>query len=565
MQFPVSVKQFLLSSHKTLLQAVSNMIKKAFCFLFSWHMFHTILLMFLCNALTVNLLIVAFPLFCFYIGIAIMASASIELVTNAYEMPEFNMWLNVFLQANAQLDIAISRKKFTSKCVYIYCQMAIGFLLTIFMFPHCEPAFVLHSCVFALSAAMHLFLWFTLNTCVNIHLLVHTVLCILAIFSRHMHMLEFGLPSEFAFGALQWLPLAGILATFSWPLIKSKDIYSFILPNLGAMMWIYLGSGLYDDVLWCNAAYAFIGWVLLIMCPIVFAIFVTVCCMYFSLQIEHFMSILLSSVLVVVEFLLVKKLLNSRTKLKIFAFAVQLTFIISMVFMMIPLLWPENSTPITSQNETSSLDWETYQQLCKIPIGVYDIQMPTKLACSQLTGTEITWEGQVLHVAVASVQNRFEESLQSLPSVVAEKLRCLFGSSYHKWCAELHGLEYERCSTIAYLSNRDCHVRSWDNMIFHIIVQMSKGYWNSAEVTLEASDKFQDFVVNLQSGDFVQYTGTLRLDLLKSRPHIKLLAIKCKLCVQKLVDIDARDVKSVNAEGLAMKSIKFFGWVLRIF
>lgn len=134
-----------------------------------------------------------------------------------------------------------------------------------------------------------------------------------------------------------------------------------------------------------------------------------------------------------------------------------------MVLFLLPVIQDHGRTPLETDN---NLTWEQYQNFCHQPAWEQSSVAAVQFQCSQLSGTQVNWEGYVIQAHVSSVSNVLQNIVNKLPAPLAEAISCLYGDKNTMVCdaQSLSKNEYLRCKLFQglKLQKSQCHLETWD-------------------------------------------------------------------------------------------------------
>ncbi|KAM9856982.1 wolframin [Aulostomus maculatus] len=236
----------------------------------------------------------------------------------------------------------------------------------------------------------------------------------------------------------------------------------------------------------------------------------------------------------------------------------------------------------------STLSWRQYSQVCGPPAWETKGVAKTQIFCSHLQGHRVTWTGRFKHVSVAETENGAQSVINMLPVFMGDWLRCLYGETYPKCEPKnvtvanltaaslaassatppaslpilLRMQEEEELCQLKALAKKTCHVKRFDSYRFQVTVGMIRDESTEAEdpardIVLMASHEFQQVLLNLNSGDMVEFSTKLEGRLGAKAPAFELKAIDCVDCVSSLL-AGGRQVKlERDWRRTTMRAVKF--------
>lgn len=233
----------------------------------------------------------------------------------------------------------------------------------------------------------------------------------------------------------------------------------------------------------------------------------------------------------------------------------------------------------------STLSWDQYSQVCGPPAWTTKGMAQTQIFCSHLHGHRVTWTGRFKHVRVAETENGAQSVINMLPVFMGDWLLCLYGQTYPRCeprnatvvnvtdadlavsspsavASLLHMQEEEELCQIKALAKNTCHVKRFDSYRFEVTVGMIREGSVETEdpatdIILMASHEFRQVLLNLNSGNLVEFSTKLEGRLGARAPAFELKAIHCLDCVSSLLT-GGRQVKiEKNWRRTTMKALKF--------
>lgn len=205
----------------------------------------------------------------------------------------------------------------------------------------------------------------------------------------------------------------------------------------------------------------------------------------------------------------------------------------------------------------STLTWHQYSEACGPPSWQSKGMAQTQIFCSHLYGHRVTWTGRFKHVRVAETENGAQSVINILPVFMGDWLRCLYGESYPK-CEPKNATvpnmtviladsepvpvplllklqEEEELCRIKSLAKHSCHVKRFDSYRFEVTVGIIFDDRPELEdpardILLIASHEFRQVLLNLNSGNMVEFSTKLEGRLGAKAPAFELKAIHCLDC-----------------------------------
>lgn len=205
----------------------------------------------------------------------------------------------------------------------------------------------------------------------------------------------------------------------------------------------------------------------------------------------------------------------------------------------------------------STLTWHQYSEACGPPSWQSKGMAQTQIFCSHLYGHRVTWTGRFKHVRVADTENGAQSVINILPVFMGDWLRCLYGESYPK-CEPKNATvpnmtviladsepvpvplllkmqEEEEICRIKSLAKHTCHVKRFDSYRFEVTVGIifedrPELEDPARDILLIASHEFRQVLLNLNSGNVVEFSTKLEGRLGAKAPAFELKAIHCLDC-----------------------------------
>lgn len=220
----------------------------------------------------------------------------------------------------------------------------------------------------------------------------------------------------------------------------------------------------------------------------------------------------------------------------------------------------------------STLTWDQYNQACGPPAWKTKGMAQTQIFCSHLHGHRVTWTGRFKQVRVAETENGARSVINMLPAFMGEWLRCLYGERYPKCDANgtasatapqqglLQSQEERELCQIKALAKKACHIKRYDSYRFEVTVgriQAGAADDPAVDLLLMASHEFRQVLLNLNSGNVVEFSTKLEGRLGARAPVFELKAINCVDCSSSLLT-GGRHVKiERDWRGATMRAMKF--------
>ena len=202
-----------------------------------------------------------------------------------------------------------------------------------------------------------------------------------------------------------------------------------LIPHLVCLLWWQTFTELFQNTTWSGLIRAAVGWIIFAtMLPFIFifilGIFLASFFQWFStleLTVKLAMTALAIASSAVVLFYSNIKLPSEKLKKKPIIAAV----VVVVVCLLVPIIYVHYvPTPL---RRSKTISWDSYNELCGPEAQAKNNEAALQIACTELTGDSVLWEGSVTSVKVAVVENRFRSVVNNIPRFVRPTAKCLLG------------------------------------------------------------------------------------------------------------------------------------------
>ncbi|ESP03181.1 hypothetical protein LOTGIDRAFT_171654 [Lottia gigantea] len=300
-----------------------------------------------------------------------------------------------------------------------------------------------------------------------------------------------------------------------------QGTYRVLIPHLVCYFWWSIMTSFFPFTTWFGLARATVGYLLM---PIILPLSLGAVIIFFLYALIKLVQTELFGKLLVTLGLLLIPIALTQTKAvfgksadkkyatvkKVIMVSFSLLAILPLLFVRLPALQPDTSP---------ALSWESYRTLC-IPIGPVNIA-GMQLRCEHFSGTKVSWEGEVVNTQIAKVENIANSVLKNLPNIIADPLKCIYGTHFPE-CNETTSSheDFVFCQSIKKLG-KTCHVGEHATYIFTLTVKIDQ-----VNLNIEAGNEFKDIILSLNPAIPVSFNATLNGGLGTGAPSLKLLSLK---------------------------------------
>ncbi|OWF40022.1 wolframin-like [Mizuhopecten yessoensis] len=500
---------------------------------------------FLYSFLSASLLLFVIPLLVFYVTLAVLLVATLQIVVNRQSLRKSEDLANTLHKFDKDLDMEAARSKFIrNKLTPYWIFLAVlplfvaGLSLVNKKYIPCSDLAVL-SCIitgitffFFIETPLELTRW--LAMLLNLFSSLPTILRNFPDIPVISKIVGFVTKSFYTFDTIFGLKINISLPSISYSLLplifvimalrhSGAGSYRVLLPFFITQVWFSVATTLYPYTMWFGLVRASVGNALLpVLLPtsIVVGILYSI---YQAFQTNLFIQIAIAAVLGLVPLILSQttalfgsndgKKTSSTKKYVMLMFGVMGFLPLTSVFSFIPT---ENSVPFKFE-----LGWTEYKNLCTSGDGN---MIPQQNLCRNFIGQKVVWNGTFEEAQITQVLNSIEPMLTGLPSLVVNKIRCNFGSPYGDCNSTEMSADEQTVCKLKAASGQTCHFNEYDTFSFKMTVSMPKF---KGKLTLDAGETFKNILEILKTGDSLEFVAVLGENQGTAMPSFQLKDIRC--------------------------------------
>lgn len=538
---------------------------------------------FLYSFLSASLLLLVIPLLVFYVTLAVLFVATLQIVINRQNLKKSADLAKVLQKFDNNLDVDESQSKFMKNKLGPYWVFfatlplfVAGLSLANKKYMPCSDLAVLSSIFTAITflifiekpinisrwIAMFLNMFAALPVLVTNFPNIPIISKVLLFATRSFYTFDtnIGLKFNISLPSISYLLLPFVFVVMAIR-YSGAGTYRTLLPFLVTQVWFSLATSLYPYTTWFGLIRASLGnAVLPVLLP--FSILLSVLyAIYQAFQTSMFFKIAIAAVLGLVPLIYSQitdvlhseesKIKTGSTKKYIMCLLGVLAFLpITSVFTLIPSSGSRSAFKL-------ELDWPKYNRVCTSGDGN---RIQQQILCSNFIGQKVTWNGTFDGAEIAKVENSIEPLLSGLPTQIVNKIRCTFGTPYGACnTTEMSANDQTVCKLKA-STGQMCHFKDYNTFSFLVYVSMPNF---ESKLSVNAGDGFRDILEHLRSGDSVEFVATLGEKQGTTKPSFQLKDIRCTnralpvALVQPEVDDEVLLARAANE---AISTVVNFFW-----
>ncbi|XP_048585074.1 wolframin isoform X2 [Nematostella vectensis] len=498
----------------------------------------TLMLLYLYNQLTPEMLWFIIPLIVFFIAVTGLVVFSMQMFYGREALKQLKSVSELMKKFDPMIDEKAAETKFMWKSIRPYISFFICLLITVAVFPLCDKSWIpcselsLVALFFTVSAlrglpsdyddyAMYTIGIKVLTTILQslsdvkwLRILCQPFISIPVPYGMELHI---GLPSILHVVILAMLVV--MAGRHSW-----KGVYKVVIPHLVCLMWWQLFTILFDHTTWRSLGRASLGWVILItMLPLLLVYVLGIVFLNFLqwfLTLDLAMRLAVAAITICISTVVV---LNSNTHLpenireKKKAIFIGVAAVVACLF--VPMLYA-SYVPASEGPLTDLMPWDRYDELCGPPAWPHQNEASLQAKCSEFTGAMVKWSGKVTSIRAGSVENKFRSFVMAMPTVMRPTLRCLLSSedddeSEDK--SESSGWLFSRRS-----SSDPCSLMSFDRYTFVMGVAMTSSTGTLVNLKVTVPHGFYHSMMTMNTSTLVTVQGYLEGGLGQSSIFVSL-------------------------------------------
>ena len=522
------------------------------------HQIYMLLLLFIYSLVSINTVLWFLPILSFYISFCFISICTMQMFYSRRKLNDLkaladmlDRFNNTFIQESAE-----SAFSWSSITPYFKFFLSLPFLIASFTLADKEwlpcselclvSLLITVSCWFALSDKYdHLaLLAILLDTVSNLPLLVEKMSHIPVFYTLFSFISNFGVQvdifSEFHFhlGLPSFTYIIVPLLFIQMAVRSRKSFHQIVVPHLVCFFWWRMVVIFFLKTTWFGLLRASCGWgFLLLLSPLVlvFGLFWTFYTVYVSSSFYNLFKLITTLLLIVAVSLLpywtrfnfsLGKL-NPKNK----SIRTYIILLVIFLFTSVPLAYL--SVPLESASTVHFLPRDVYLRHC----GKSDMSgVATEKDCLHFANLKVNWTGTVDKISIQKVENRAEDFMKILPSVLANWLRCTYGEHYADDCQSFQDEALADACTFNKLQGRACHMEGLNTFTYELLVHTNEQD-DKKMVKLLAPNYFNEAVRVMSVGDVISFEGRLSDKLTGSVPLVDLYNVKCMQCTYEAASI----------------------------
>ncbi|XP_060066980.1 wolframin-like [Ylistrum balloti] len=500
---------------------------------------------FLYSFLSASLLLFVIPLLVFYVTLALLLVATLQIIVNRQNLRKSIELASTLKKFDKNLNVEAARSKFIkNKLTPYWIFFAVlplfvaGLSLANKKYIPCSDLAVI-SCIitailffFFIETPLEVTRWLAMifNLFSSLPILsrnfpdIPVISKIVGLITKSFYSLDvaFGLKINISLPSISYsfLPILFVVMALRH---SGAGSYRILLPFFVTQTWLSIATSLYPYTTWFGLIRASVGNAFLpVLLPmsIVVGIFYGI---YQAFQTNTFLQIAIAAVLGLVPLILSQTTAifgsndgksGSTKKYVMLLFGVLGFLPVTSIFSIIPT--SNSSVPFKFE-----LGWPEYKALCLSGDGN---RISRQNLCMNFIGQKVTWNGTFDGVQISKVENSIEPMLAGLPSLVVNKIRCTFGTSFGDCnSAELSVDEQTVCKLKA-SSGQTCHFNEYDTFSFKMTVSMPNF---NGKLALDTGDTFKDILGSLETGDLLEFVAILGENQGTTMPKFQLKDLRC--------------------------------------
>ncbi|RXM35601.1 Wolframin [Acipenser ruthenus] len=551
------------------------------------HHINALIFFFIISNLTIDFFAFVIPLVIFYLSFVSMLICTLKVFQNSKAWDNFRTLTDLLTRFEPNLDVEQAETNFGWNHLEPYFHFMLSVFFVIFSFPIASKEWI------PCSELATIAVFFTLATYMSLSSFVETYTrraLLIEVASSVCAMMR-NLPESWAFlrffgKTFVSIPLGNfIILNLSIPCLlymylfylffkmaqlrQFKGTYCFLVPYMVCFMWCEFSVVLLQHSTGIGLIRTSIGYFLFLFALPILMLGIAV--MFVIQFIKWFISLEFIKIVVTLVLCAIPIFLHLWTKTRISVVDVVKSLTRSSIVKLI-LVWVSaimlfcwiyvyRSEGMKVYNST--LTWQQYGFLCG-PHAWKDANMArTQILCSHLEGHRVTWTGRFKYVRVTEIENSAESTINLLPLIVGDWMRCLYGEIYPTCDPQNVTKDEDELCQLKFLTKHECHLKRFDRYKFEITVGMP--YKNKTieeddatkDIVLKASNEFKRVLLTLGHRSLVEFSTILEGRLGSKWPVFELKAIRCLNCMSKLVPAGRQFKIEYNWRNTVKTALKF--------